>query len=179
MVIGITWRVPVVRNQVTKLTERLLYFEDLMNPDLDAETTDIGRIRRGGRVMSKFYESPIIGFGMGSEYRQYKDGHAGNQSMLLSYGIVGYIIFLFLWLGFVFKLVSKDRIMNPKDSEFSLNVLAALAFLSVFIIHSTSGGFLHPELGGWATIWYGVIFAYGNFNYYRHAQRLAENPRWS
>jgi hypothetical protein len=170
--VAMVWQVPVIRNQIIKAYERTLYFENILNPDLNEETTDIGRIQRGARVMDKFRESPWVGFGFSEEARQFSDGHAGTQTTLMNFGVFGFLLLLNLWLGYVFKLLTQDNLLNPRHSDFKLNVLMAFAFISVMIIHSTSGAFLHPTIGNDATFWYGIIFALGNYLYYKKMNRI-------
>jgi len=169
---GITWRIPFVRSQIVKAYNRTLYFENLTNPDFNPETTDIGRVIRGGRVMNKFRESPVLGFGFGKEAMEYMDGHAGNQTMLLNFGIIGYALFVNLWLGFIILLLSNTRILfKHNDPEYKINILVALSFLSFFLIHSTSGSFLHPMGGYMGNVICGIIFAYGNNLYYKQRKQ--------
>lgn len=161
------WQVPLVRTQMIRAYERVLYFENILNPDLDVETSDIGRVVRSGKVMDKFYESPWVGHGMSESVKPFTDSHTGNPSLLVNFGVIGYLLLLNLWLWFCFKLVSADRILRPRNPDHKLNILIAFGFLSVFVIHSTSGAFLHPFIGFMSIIWWGTIFALGNFLFYQ------------
>jgi len=163
--ITLLWNIAIIRTQLTKAYDRILYYENIARPDLNEDTTDIGRVRRGARVMDKYYESPWVGFGFSEEARDYIDSHTGNQSILLNMGLIGYLLMLNLWIWFVFKLISSDNILRPRNPEYKHRVLVVLAFLSVFFIHSTSGAFLHPTIGASTTIWYGMVFALGNYLY--------------
>jgi len=167
LTIIIIWQVPIINKQITKAYERTLYYENILNPDLNAETTDIGRIRRSGRVLEKFRESPWVGWGFGETGREYSDSHTGNQSILLNMGIFGYLIMLFFWGGFIYTLLASSNLFHPTNPDYKLKILIILSFISVFIIHSTSGAFLHPTIGADATIWYGLIFSLGNYLYYQ------------
>lgn len=162
------WQVPLIKSQISKAYNRLIGFENILNPDFDADTTDLGRIKRGERVMEKFRESPIIGFGFGEEAREYMDGHTGNQSVLLNFGIIGFFLLANLWIGFIIPLLMRKSKSRALNSEYQIDVLMCLSLISVYIIHSTSGAFLHPLLGGSAVFWYGLTFAHGNMLYYRH-----------
>jgi len=163
LTIVVVWNIPLIRNQLLNAYNRSLYHEYLL--DLDPETSEVGRIRRGARVMEKFREKPIIGFGFGDETREYADGHAGNQYMLLTFGIVGFLLFLRLWLGFISKLLASDNLLKPRKREHRINILISLSLVSAYLIHSTSGAFMYPTSSG--VYWYGMIFAYGNYLYYK------------
>ena len=155
------WQVPIIRNQILKSYDRVLYFENILNPDLDVETSDIGRVTRSEPVLRSFRESPVLGHGFGGRART--DGHVGNQSMLAQLGIIGYLLFVNLWLGFIVKMYRSGRSSAFHEPElFRLKMLCAITFVSVFIIHSTSAGFLHPSSVLYGVIWYSLIFAFGN-----------------
>jgi len=165
----VAWNTPYVHNQITGAYDRILHREYLL--DLNPDTTEIGRVQRGERVMGKFRESPILGFGFSEEGREFTDSHTGNQSLLLYFGIIGYILFLNFWFGFLKKVLSTDQLLKPKNPEFRINVLITLSFLSIFIIASTSNAALHPFIATGGALWYGLIFAYGNYLYYNQKKQ--------
>ncbi|MBP7796933.1 MAG: O-antigen ligase family protein [Elusimicrobiales bacterium] len=110
----------------------------LAQGDISAGNT-LGRItERGPRVMSKFVESPIIGFGFSDEYYSYADGHVGNQTMLLNGGILGYCLFVIFWLYFNISLFTKNRILSYKNSYKNTLLIFIIGFIGIFIIHSSS-----------------------------------------
>jgi len=164
MTIIIAWNIPVIRSQIIGTYDRIIHREYLL--DINPDTTEIGRIQRGTRVMNKFRESPILGFGFGEEGREYGDSHTGNQTLLLHFGIIGYLLFLNFWVGFLGKVLFSERFIKHKGPDYRINVLIAISFISIFIIHSTSGAFLHPFISAPNVIWYALIFAYGNYLYF-------------
>ncbi len=73
------------------------------------------------------------------------------------------LLFVNLWLGFIVKMYRSGRSSAFHEPElFRLKMLCAITFVSVFIIHSTSAGFLHPSSVLYGVIWYSLIFAFGN-----------------
>jgi hypothetical protein len=124
--------------QFTNSWKRLETITLLVQGDKSAGNT-LGRItERSPRVMSKFDESPIIGFGFSDEYYSYADGHVGNQTMLLNGGILGYCLFVIFWLYFNISLFTKNRIISYKNSYKNTLLIFIIGFTGIFIIHSSS-----------------------------------------
>lgn len=93
---------------------------------------------RPKKVMKKFWESPILGWGYGPEKEGYSDGHVGNQNLLLSAGILGYSLMAFLWIAFMFKLFLRDSQLNSNNPYKKVPLLLISFMLSMILIHSTS-----------------------------------------
>jgi len=128
---------PLVNKQFDFVIDRFETIELLMQGDLTAGGTLKRFDVRGPRVMSKFYEYPITGWGFGDEASKYSDGHVGHQNMLMHTGIIGYIFFLALWLNFIFKLIKRHKYMQ-KYNPYKKTPLILIAFLlSTIIIHTS------------------------------------------
>lgn len=168
------WQIPVVKNQLQKSFSRLQTSESILSGDFTIEATG-GRSYRNEIVMSTFRESPIIGWGHSADAMQYFDTHTGNQTILMQFGIIGYLLLLVLWVRFSLGLMRKDSIQYGDDSYKNTLRVPVIGFLGIFIIHSTSGIQLHPFTGG---IFVSVLFSMGNFLYYaRGVLPVAQIPK--
>jgi len=156
-------QVPLIRNQMSMAVDRLIYYENFYSVEALENVDEIGRLRRGERVFTKFKESPIIGFGLGTEARQYMDAHSGNQSVLLNFGLIGFILLLVLWVAPYIRISQLMYRRLISRNEYQRGLLMFISIVSAFIIHSTSGAFLHPTIGGVSIFWYSVFFAYSEF----------------
>jgi hypothetical protein len=127
--------------------ERLETVVLIINGDNTADGT-LSRINeRAPRVMKKFKESPIFGFGFTNTYRDYQDGHVGNHTMLLNAGIIGYILFMYLFIQFNYKLFYA-YIITTKKNIYRLPILVfIISFFGMFILHSSSGMMFGYEIG--------------------------------
>lgn len=166
IIIILLMQVPVVRTQWEKSFERFSTTELILEGDISAGGTSSRHIR-GAAVMSKYYESPLIGFGFGDETMEYADGHTGNQTMLLYFGAIGYGIYIIFWLAFMIGPVLLFRRLNARSDYRSLVFLPAFLLGGLIIIHSTSAMYLHPFSGG---IFVAAIFALGNLIYQQARQ---------
>ena len=92
VLISIVLTIPKINLQILQVVERTLTMEDLAKGDLTAGGSLSRLTERGPRVMKKFYEQPVLGYGFSEEYYKFLDGHVGNQSLLLNGGIIGFII---------------------------------------------------------------------------------------
>ncbi|MDD3534294.1 MAG: hypothetical protein PHR27_09765, partial [Candidatus Cloacimonetes bacterium] len=94
---------------------------------------------RGPRVMAAFRESPIIGFGFSGGYYANQDGHVGNQNMLLHGGILGYLVWMFIFLSISVRIFTLSRRVEVKSMLAGGGSVFALGMLASFMIHSSSG----------------------------------------
>ncbi|MGC9374926.1 MAG: O-antigen ligase family protein [Bacteroidales bacterium] len=127
-----------INKQIHYSFERFSAIEGVFNEEYETEES-IDRItERGPRVMEKFKESPLIGYGFRDEYFEYADPHVGNQTLLLNGGIIGFM----LYMGFIAYIVySLQKIKTePYIEKKYINIFTIMqfGFLGIFIIHSTS-----------------------------------------
>jgi hypothetical protein len=123
---------PVLNKQITDSYDRILTVEKIGQGG-----EAVGEIRtteRGPRVMKKWRESPIVGFGYSSEGGKYSDGHVGNQNLLMGSGIIGLVLLYSFFLFFNAKLLSVYMLTSDKSF-----LTFIFFFIGWFIIHSTSG----------------------------------------
>jgi hypothetical protein len=150
----------------------LVRFET-MNLMLKGDETAGGTLERitvrGPKVLTKFRESPVFGFGFSDEYYKYADGHVGNQTLLLNGGIIGYLIYSFFWLVFIWGMY--------KGGLYSKSLyIFIFAFLGLFIIHSSSRIIFSYALDVETAIGLGVFFAFSN--YYLQKYKLIKNLKY-
>ncbi len=84
-------------------------------------------------------KNPIVGWGFSSTYQRFSDGHVGWANQVLQMGIIGLLLFIFLW--FNFWKMNKDLSINLSENNIyrrSLNTLN-IGLLIYLGIHSTSG----------------------------------------
>jgi len=89
---------------------------------------------RGPKVLSKFSESPIFGYGFSKETSNSFDPHVGNHTILLVGGILGISILLIT----ILKLVIFLFLLEKSNKEFMGLFIFGLGLLSIVIIHSTN-----------------------------------------
>lgn len=126
--------VPLINNQINNAYNRFMTVEKITEGDISAEGTNIRNTIRSPKVMKKWSESPVLGFGFSEEYRKNFDSHVGNQNVLLHSGIVGFSLMLIFFLYFISKLIN-SAIQTSDNSLF----VFAIFFIGWYIIHSTSG----------------------------------------
>ena len=108
---------------------------------------------RNAAAMDMFYEKPIFGWGISSEGFAAHDLHVGNQSILLSGGIIGMAIILYI-LYFVAKKTVLLKNISQKSGQSSKYLLLIIIFLlGLIIIHSSSS-----MMFGFMTFFYPLHF---------------------
>jgi hypothetical protein len=128
------FRNPFIQKQVSRSYERLMTMEAVVEGDLSAGGTATRATDQSQRVMNKWKESPIFGWGFSEEFRQYINEHVGNQNILLHSGIIGALLMFTFFYVFNYRLF-KTAIVNKKKELMMFTIF----FLGWFIIHSTSG----------------------------------------
>ena len=158
-------RIPAVERQVQDATDRILTIGLLAKGDVTAGGTLERLDRRSPRVMKKWEESPLTGWGFSDEYREYNDSHVGNQNVLLHAGIIGAALMAAFLVFFSVKLIARSTEL-PEGALYKRGLLVFPIFLlGWFIIHSSSGQWF--EFGGepGVTIPQVLFFSFGAFCY--------------
>lgn len=128
---------PIIKKQSDFSIKRLATLGALAGGDITAGGT-LGRLsERGPRVMKKWAENPVIGWGFSDVFFDYDDGHVANQNILLFSGVIGLILLIGFLLFFSFKLF----IRYLKLPKYILNKNAYLVFIFMlmgwFFLHSS------------------------------------------
>lgn len=167
-----------VQIQTEKVVLRLATLEDLAKGDLSAGGTNSRLTNRNDPVMKLFYKRPIFGSGFSAEGLSTNDQHVGNQNILMSGGVVGFLIFVFLWT-FIIRTVLRVHKENKWNKSYRGETLLLIPFfISLFIIHSSSMsifGYIayikHPS----KLLLIGVVFAIMNQIIFNFKKELDKN----
>lgn len=125
---------PATRNQFDSAINRFMSVEQIAEGDAAADNTQIRTTERSPRVMKKWRDSPILGYGFSEEYNRSYDGHVGNQNILLHSGIIGFALMLIFFLIFIGKIIQTT--INTSNNALMVFIVFLIGWL---IIHSTSG----------------------------------------
>lgn len=127
---------PKIKKQTEFSYNRLLSLEEFVKGDITAGGTLQRLDQRSPRVMQKWAENPIFGWGISDTYREYTDGHVGNQNLLLNSGIIGFVLLIGFLFFFCLKLFHRFTSL-PKRIE-NKNVFLVFIFflLGWFFLHS-------------------------------------------
>ena len=101
----------------------------------DAPTFQFRFSARLPRLLVGLKQNWIIGWGFSDEYFRYSDGHVGNFDLLLQVGVVGFLLFSYLWI-FYFRTIFRARSVKGGGGlgKDPLAVLA-FAFAAMLIAH--------------------------------------------
>jgi hypothetical protein len=136
--------------------------------DLTVEGTAYRWNVRGPRTLTRFKESPAVGFGYSSVTFDYYDNHVGNHSILLTGGVIGLVIVWMTIISIILYLFRLNRIIY-KSGLF----VFGLALVSVMIIHSTSRGMIGYIMSADSAFFICLIFNHINANILHTYQLLA------
>jgi len=149
----ITQSSPVLERQLEYGMQRLSTIEELVRGDLTAGGTMRRLTDRSPRVIKEFYEKPVFGWGYSTHGLNYHDYHVGNQSILMTGGILGLGIVLY-WIFFMvnrpfrlFKTLKRTGRPVPQ-----LKIIP-IFLIGLFIIHSSS-----TQLFGYMPYFYPIHF---------------------
>jgi hypothetical protein len=151
-------RFPVVGHQVVNAFDRFVTVGKVVEGDNSVDDFQIRSTIRGPRVIKKWRESPVLGFGFSDEYRKYMDCHVGNQNILLHSGIIGYGLMMIFFLKFIGKIIQT----SVKTNDNSL-IIFVVFFIGWFFIHSTSGQHFSYEQIPSSILPQVLIFCFGAF----------------
>lgn len=112
--------------------------------------------QRGPRVLTRFSESPIFGFGYSRVMQEYWDGHVGNHVLLLEGGIVGMIV-VYLTVMLLIYYFIKQEYKGVKGAG-----VFGLSLISIMVIHSTSRNMISFRLAPNTAMLLCLLFAHYN-----------------
>lgn len=157
---------PVIGLQIQNSIKRLLTLEKLAEGDLSAGGTLIRLNTRGPRVMKKFADSPLTGFGFSTEFMDFNDFHVGNQNILLHSGVIGYALLHFFFIYFMFKLFVRNMDLPPEHTYRGTLLIFSLFFPAWFFLHSSSQQFFSYYQTVQGGLIQGVFFCMGALMYH-------------
>ncbi len=138
-------QISVIQIQSINSIARLTTTEELFKGDQSAGGTLTRLTERSPRVMAKFYENPLTGWGF-SIYG-INDSHVGNQNLLAQTGIIGFSLFMFFIiyiLLFIYNIKYKVKMLFSK--MLSLNIFAII-IIGIIVIHTSSTQFIGYDMG--------------------------------
>jgi hypothetical protein len=172
LVIFVGYSNRTVKKQINFSYKRFTTMESLAEGDITAKGTLRRLSDRGPRVMKKWAENPVFGWGYSDISRKYGDGHVGNQNLLMTSGIVGFLLLNGFLIYFCYKLLIIYRRL-PKTYLLRNTILVFNLFLlGWFLLHSTSSQ--HFNYGGMPApmITQAVFFSLGALVYEKSKEVL-------
>jgi hypothetical protein len=157
IVLGVVLIPDTFQKNLVSAFNRLETMEAIVEGDETAKGTLSRLSERGPRVLSRYSESPVFGFGYSKVSFDYYDGHVGNHSLLIMGGIVGLVILWISVLSIIWFLFRADR-RFPKSGIF----VFGLAFISIMIIHSSSRAMVSFYMPTDSAFLIGLIFNHFN-----------------
>ena len=148
---------PKLKSSAEYSWERVSTVQYLMRGDVTAGRT-LSRIdKRLPRVLEGVAQNPVFGWGFSKTFEEYTDAHVGIFNVILQVGIIGLLLFLFLWIYFVKMVLLGIKNSNKKSSfKNSLKVLI-IAFIGLLILQFTTYSFFGFSLES-DTIYFVVVF---------------------
>jgi len=166
--------IPELETQTDLAFGRFETISLLIKGDITAGGTLHRLDERAPRVMKKFEESPIIGNGFGPEAVKYSDGHVGNHNLLMHTGIIGFGLFLLLWISFIIKLFERSKTLTKVNPFQNTHIPLMLFLLGLIIIHSTSAQVFGLGFNITSGFMVFFLFSFANFVYW---EALREEKR--
>ncbi len=158
--------IPAFQIQITNVLSRMGTISLITKGDLSAGGTSQRFDVRGPRVLQKFIENPILGWGFSDQYYQYADRHVGQYSLLLNVGIIGFIIFNFIFLKWCLKIYKTSNnifIINHYGKN-SVKIFL-FSLIGIYVIHTTSAMGWGFDISIAHIVYYCLILQYFNLIY--------------
>jgi hypothetical protein len=130
---------PVITAQSNLALQRFMTVESLAQGDLTAQGTLSRLTTQSPIVMAVFRESPLIGWAFSNRYYQYANVHVGNQTNLLNFGVVGFIVINMIYVYIIYKTYQRSRRQEIKRSYGNSIGVFVFALFGLFFAHSSSG----------------------------------------
>ena len=157
-------------SQIQRSTERLNSIESIVGGNTTSVSTRVDE--RIPKLMIKFKERPILGWGFSTEGLRSQDSHVGFHNMLREGGILEIIVFIIFFIQIVGKLWVLSKRRGILASERNSLLFAAISFLSLMIIHAASSQLFGYFVGFYAADkWFMISLILVGFNvFYRQTE---------
>jgi hypothetical protein len=146
-----------IRTNLDASFERFSTMRDVAEGDVTAGGTVSRWDIRGPKVLVRFQESPLFGFGFSQVTPQYFDVHVGNHSLLLIGGIAGLVIVYLTILMIIFYFARRN--IDGSGPGF---FIFAMALVSIMMIHSTSRNMISYYLPAEVAMLLCIMFNHSN-----------------
>jgi len=130
---------PILKKQSDFAISRLTTLEALSRGDITAGGTLVRLSERSPRVMKKWKENPVFGWGFSDVSGEYGDGHVGNQTVLLSSGVVGFSLLIGFLLYFILRLFARFQRLSKTILNSKVYLIFIFMLLGWFFLHSSAG----------------------------------------
>lgn len=131
-----------IRENLNAAFNRFETVEYVIEGDMSAGGTAGRWDIRGPRVLTRYNESPLFGFGFSDISSEYYDDHVGNHSLLLMGGIVGLII---IWLTVLSIILFLYR-LEKRNKFYRGFFVFGIAGMGIMIIHSTTRSMISYQM---------------------------------
>jgi hypothetical protein len=171
LLVPLSMRNPRINKQIQVSLDRFSTVTAITEGDITLDKTQERTSVRSPKVMKKWSESPLFGWGFSNTYFEYDDTHVGNQNILLHAGFIGALLLLVFFVRFNYKLIAISFLIKQKNIKKSFWIIV-LFFFGWFIIHSTSGQhFAFMNMPGEA-ITQSFFFSFGAYCYYQARNKI-------
>jgi hypothetical protein len=130
--------IPRYKYSIEYSMNRLRTIGYLVQGDVTAGGT-LQRIdKRLPRVLEGWKQNPLFGWGFSETYQKYRDFHVGTFNLLHQVGIIGFILFVILWIYYLRMIFfTRKKISNLNVFNKPLQVLL-IAFLGLLVLQFTT-----------------------------------------
>ncbi len=157
---------PIVGKQVDNAIKRMFTLSALASGDMTAGGTLVRLSERSPRVVKKWLESPLTGWGFSDTFMTYSDLHVANQNILMHAGVVGFALMMMFFFWFNWKLFLCSASLPRSHPMKELPLVFIVFFLGWFLLHSSSGQYFSYYQAPAEGILLGVFFSFGGLVYH-------------
>jgi O-antigen ligase len=129
---------PAIKKQSEYSIDRLTTLEALAEGDVTAKGTLRRLDVRGPKVMKKWSENPILGWGYSDITWKYVDPHVGNQTLLMMSGILGFSLFVGFFISVSLKMYAKYLNLPKSLIQKKVFLYFIVYLIGWFLLHTTS-----------------------------------------
>jgi hypothetical protein len=152
--------IPRLQTQAEKSIQRFSSIENIAKGDF-SRNSQASRITDRAPIMLKIISTnPFLGLGFSSAYWNNRDEHVGHLQVIMNVGILGFLVFTFFfikWVFMMYSLANRNSVVRYKYGEGTKILSFGLIF--IMIIHSTSRAFWGFDLDIASILVIALLFA--------------------
>lgn len=90
------------------------------------------------RILEGIKQNPVTGWGYSDQYLMYGSGDVGNWNLIFQVGLLGFMLFVYLWKSYLSLVNHARKMMDKSDPNRKIYNLLTATFIGLLIAHFTT-----------------------------------------
>lgn len=114
-------------------------------------------------MLKAIKQNPLIGWGFSNTFQKYGSSDVGNFNLILQVGLVGFMLFVYLWLKYLRMLSTAKKNLTGKNYLKKTFAILTISFISLLIAHFSTHQIFGLTMQNYTNYFLALFFIYSEF----------------